>query len=764
MNPTKRHDRFLALFICVAIAIAPIPGWSSGGIVKEIEFVGAERIPVQTLSQVVKTAKGQSVNSDTIAGDIKALYKLGQFKDIRVESTDVSGGVKLSYMLEEKPIVAAIGFAGNRKIKAKDLSNEVTQRTFEPLNDAAIAESMEKIREAYSKKGYYLADVDYHMETTDNGDPKLVFDVSENKGVVVRKVQFIGNKVFKDDELRKVIRTRKKTAFSFMTGTGKYEDELLKNDMMMLMYHYLNNGYLKVKVSPAKVTISKDKRYIFISFQIYEGNQYKIGKVTMSGDILTTPEELASLLSTKTSNIYSQRTLDTDLNMLTELYGDEGYAYAAINPATVPDDETLTADIDIRISKGKRISIERINIIGNTTTRDKVIRREVDIKENDRYSERALKKSKEKLMRLGYFEDVTFATPRGSRDDRMVVNITVKEKPTGSFNISAGFSTFEQFIFSASVQKENFFGYGVGGQLSAELSKRRQMFTLSLRDPYFLDSEWGAGFSIYRNAFLYPDFRRESLGGDVTLSHKFFDNFEASLGYQIEDVQVSDFSFAVPQLFREGSTGLTSGLNLSVSRDTRDNRIVPSKGMFNGITQEISGTKLGGDNDFYRLNCRTMFYQPVWKGIIFKQFGRFGYIKSLNDRPVPLFERFFMGGPNSLRGFYPNSIGPKMRIPSSASGGITDFVYGGDRLLLFVTELEMPIVNKAGIKAVGFFDAGNTYGESENISINKLRLDYGFGIRWNSPMGPLRFEWGIPINRQPGEDSVQFNFSIGNFF
>lgn len=737
---------------------------AGGQTVQSVEFTGNKRTSSDTIKATIKTYPGQGLDLERVDADIKALYGLGQFRDIRVESTPASGGVKLTYVLDEKPVIAEIGFEGNKKIKSDELKSEVTQQTYSALNEKSVAESIEKIKAAYSKKGYYLADVDYRLGTTDQGESKLIFTITENQGVVIRRVSFIGNKVFKDKELRNVIRTRQKDILSFLTGSGKYQEEMLRNDMLLLTYHYLNHGYIKAKVSPPKVTISKDKRYIFVSFQIYEGNQYRIGNVALSGDVLTTEEELRGLLGTKRGDIYSQKTLDQDIMNLTDRYGDEGYAYAGIMPQTMPDDEKLTADININITKGKRIKIERINIEGNTTTRDKVIRRELMLKENDRYSERLLRKSRENLMRLGFFEEVNFATPRGSHDDTVILNITVKEKSTGSFNISAGFSTFEQFIVSASIQKDNFFGYGIGGLISAEISKKRQSFMLNMNDPYFLDTKWNAGFSIYRTVFSYYDFKRESFGGELNFGHRFFDNFSADLGYQAEQVQVSDFSFAVPQIFRQQSKGFTSAFNLTIARDTRDNRITPRKGMLNTLLQETSAAKIGADNDFYRLNFRTAFYQPIWKGLLFQEFFRIGYVKSLNNKPVPLYERFFAGGPYNMRGYAINTLGPTLRIPTSVSGDVGNFVYGGDKILLFLSEFELPIYDKAGLRAVAFFDAGNVFAENENYNLNNMRLDYGFGIRWNSPMGPLRFEWGIPIQRRPGEESYIFNFTVGNGF
>lgn len=754
---------FIAL-IFVSILASFTAAYAFDPVIKEIIFVGNRRTPDDTIKDSMHTRRDARLNLENINRDIKALYKISQFEDITVESEDVSGGIKLKFIFVEKPLISKISFEGNKKIKDDDLTPEVVQRSYGVLGEEAVAQSIEKIRAAYAKKGYYLAEVDYHVETLGEDESRLVFDIKENQGVAVRKIMFLGNRVFDDDELRGVVRTKKKGAMSFLTNSGKYDEEMLRHDMMMLTYFYLNHGYLKVKVSPPKSTISKDKRYIFVTFQIHEGKQYRIGEVMLDGDILTTHQELMKGLTTKKGEVYSQQTLDSDLTNLADRYGDEGYAFANIVPQTIPDDEKLTADVYINISKGNRIKVEKINIYGNTTTRDKVIRREIEIKEEDRFSERLIKKSKENLMRLGYFEEVNFATPRGSADDTMILNVTVKEKPTRSFNIGAGFSSAEHFIFNASVNWQNFMGYGLSTSMSAELSKIRQLFMLSVSDPHFLDTDWIAGFSVYRNAYKYADFRREATGGDLNLGHRFFDNFSAYVGYQIEQVSVSSFNYVVPRIFRQNSSGLTSALSFTVSRDTRDNYLFPTKGLYNSVVQEVSGTKLGGQNDFYRVNFRNMFYQPIWKSIVFRNFFRVGYIKSLNDAPVPLYERFFTGGVNSLRGYDPNSIGPALRIPGSPAGKEQKFVYGGDKLLLIVTEIELPIYDKAGIKAVAFFDAGNAYAEEQNFSFNNLRMDYGFGLRWNSPMGPLRFEFGIPIAKQAGEEPMVFNFTIGNFF
>ena len=733
-------------------------------VITTVEFVGYDRVPLESLQSIIVARPGIYYSDSIVDRDLKALYKLGQFNDIQVEKVNRNDGVLIRYVLVETSFVKEVLFKGNKKLKDEDLQDEITIKTNRPLSEIAVNESLDMMRKAYAKKGYYLASIDYTLEKVDERNVNLVFHIHENKGVVVRKIFFIGNTVFSDDELRSLIRTRKKTAFSFFTGSGKYENAELNLDKTRLAFHYLNHGYFKVKITPPKVTISRDKKYIFVTFTVDEGLQYRIGSVDIEGDILTTKQELLKSLELKTGDIFKQEFLEKDISALTTRYGDQGYAFANIYPKTTADDATKTVDLIYSIEKGKPITIEKINIFGNTTTRDKVIRRELKVVENSRYSERDISESKRKLQQLGFFEEVNFATPRGSTDDTVILNVTVKERPTGSFNIGAGFSSVENFIFNASVQKQNFLGYGISSQIALELSKRRQFFDLSFEDPYFLDTKWIAGTSFYRNAFLYSDFRRTSLGGSTSLGRRFYDKWSASIAYLVESVDVSSFSSIVPQVFRLNSDGLTSSFSFTLSRDTRNDRIIPSKGTFNTASTEISGNKLGGDNDFFRVNYKSMYYQPLGKGIVFKAFGKIGYINSLNTSQVPLFERFFTGGPNSLRGYFPQSVGPSIRVPNSATGGDTDFVYGGDKLLLFVTELELPLARSAGISLVGFFDAGNAFAEDQNYSFSNLKKDYGFGFRWNSPMGPLRFEWGFPLDPKPGDDSVVFNFAIGDFF
>ncbi len=732
--------------------------------INKIEIIGNERVPLKSIQDKIPFKEGFYLVDKQVNDAIKDIYSLGQFQDIKVNTISEKKGIVLQFIVDEKPVISHIEFDGNKKIKESDMRDEITQRKYHVLNEKKVMTSIANIKALYDQKRFYLADIDYYLETAANGDTTLVFEIDENRRAFVQKIQFIGNHVFSDDELRSIIRTKKRGPFSFMSKSGEYDENKLEIDTAILNYHYLNHGYLKAKIQPPKLSISNDKRFLFVIFHIHEGNQYRFGNVTLTGDVLTTSQELRESLESKTGDIYSHSVLGRDIMNLTVMYGNQGYAFANIIPNTVPNDNKLTADIHISISKGNQITVEKINIFGNDKTRDKVIRRELAIVESDRFSEAALQKSKENLMRLGYFEDVNIATPRGSRDDTVNIDITVTEKSTRNFNIGVGFSSIDQFMLNASVSMQNSFGTGISSSLSAELSKRRQMFMLSFNDPYFLDTNFMAGLSVYRSLYHFDGFKRESFGGSITLGRRFLNYLSASLSYNVEDVEASSFSLIVPQIFKQNTDALTSALSLTLSWDNRNNRVSPTKGLLSSVTNEVSGTKLGGDNDYYRLNAKNMLYVPMGFGFVFRQFSKLGYIKSLNDSTIPLFERYFSGGPYSLRGFNPNSIGPSVRIPNGPAGRDDKFVYGGDKLMLFIAEIETPIYDKAGLRGVIFFDAGNAYAENENYSFKDLRMDYGFGIRWMSPMGALRFEWGLPINRRAGEDKMVFNFTIGNFF
>lgn len=756
----KKIGAFFLLFFLMTFSVH---GEEEGLYVEKVLIEGTSRISEMTIRSQLQTKPGTVVSREDVNQDIRTLYQLGYFKDVQVDQEKGKEGWIYTFHVIEKPLLSKIVIEGNKKIKDDALREVITIPLYQPLSENKVRESMDAMKKLYAAKRYYLVDIDYRIRTAPNGDYEFVFVIKEYSQAFVRQVQFIGNTVFTDEELGGLLKTRKKAFLGWLTGAGKYNEEDLKQDVLRLTFYYLKNGYLRVRVESPQVTISKDRRYLFVTFYLEEGDRYRVGTVDIAGDILTTKEELLQDRLTKPGQIYNREFIEKDLLAMTEAYANQGYAFVHIQPATTTNEVEKVANIIFDIQKGSRISIEKINVKGNTTTRDKVVRRELEIKEGDIYNEHLMKKSREKVQALGFFKDVNFATPRGTRDDTLDLDITVEERPTGSFSVGAGFSTTEDFVFTGSLSKQNFFGLGINGEVSAEVSSRRQQFLFSMVDPYFLDTEWILGVSSFRTVFRFEDFDRDSYGGSFSIGHRFFDYASMSLGYQAEQVTAEDFSALVPQRFRTNASGLTSLVSLTLNRDTRDDRLYANKGMFNSVKGEVSGDKLGGDNDFFRITGKTQLYQPLGKGFSFRIFLRAGYIHSLNNDIIPLYDRFFLGGVNSMRGFFPQSIGAKENV-TDANGNPASFVFGGNKMFVSNFEIEYPIYAPVGLKFVTFFDAGNAYSEQETLAFNQMRMNYGFGIRWVSPMGPLRFEWGFPIDRQPDEQKSVFNFTIGQFF
>lgn len=732
-----------------------------GMLIKKVEIVGTESVSKPALLAEIHSHEGTPYNPAIVDDDIRTLFARGGYADIRVEREAFGGGVKLTFFVVERPNITAIHFGGNEHLKTKELEEKIGIHTYHALGGEELAKAVATIQELYRKKRFYLVDVDYTLTPSKNGS-ELTFQIREHGRSGIKRIQFVGNHVFPDNVLKDVIRSKEKGAFLFKRG--KLDRDLMEVDLALLARHYLNHGYLKIQLDEPQIEISKDKAHLFVTYHINEGQQYHVGDVHVDGDILTTSDEVRKLIKTKSGDVYNQEQVEIDEHALQTFYGTMGYAFANIQPMPQPNDTTSKAELVFHISKGRRALVDQINIAGNTSTRDKIIRRELQVKEGDLFNRSLVEESRARLMQLGYFESVDIATPRGNRPDSVNLNFTVKERPTGTFNIGAGFSTYENFFFSGSVQKENFFGRGLGGQIAMELSKRRQQYVVSVTNPHFLDTNMSLSLSSGRNIQRFPEYDRKSWSAGLSLGRQFFKHWMGNVGYQWETVNTENFFFSVPDIFRRNATGITSAVTAGVTYDRRDNRITPHKGFMFNVNNEMSGTKLGGDNDFYRVNGAARFYVPVVKDVTLRLFSKAGYVKSLGDRSVPLFERFIMGGPNSLRGYNMWSIGPSTRIPSSPAGGDVRFVYGGNKMLQFNTELEVPLYAPAGFKAVAFVDAGNAFAEDERVSFTNLRANYGFGLRWQSPVGPLRFEWGFPINKRVDEPKMVFNFTIGEFY
>jgi outer membrane protein assembly complex, YaeT protein len=493
---------------------------------------------------------------------------------------------------------------------------------------------------------------------------------------------------------------------------------------------------------------------------------------------------LRELMAIPTGEIFSRMQLNMSMLRVQEIYKDRGYAYAEVVPNVSIENETRVVDIAFSFQSGGKVYIERVEIAGNVKTRDKVIRRQMRVYEGELYSGSGLETSKRRVNSLGFFEKVDISEKKGSAPDRIVLKVEVKERSTGTFQVGVGFSSAENLIGTAQIAQQNLFGRGQTLSLMAQLSSMRQYFSLQFIEPYFLDTNWSLAVSVYRVQLDYLTFLRKATGGDIDLGYEIFDDWRLSVTYKLEKVDVSSETkegtgLRLPNLFSSGN-GFTSSLQLILTWDTRDNKLFPTAGHLLRGSIEHASQYTFSQNDFTRFSGIARWYFPIIWGIVLKTNLQIGYITSTSEKGVPVSEKYFLGGIYNIRGFETRSIGPPLCTPANGwnpSSYRACNNYGGDKELWGNLELEFPIVPQVNIRGVVFLDSGNAYGANENFFSERysqvdhsketrlgLYWSWGVGFRWFSPIGPLRFEWGFPITRRPGDRNMLFEFTIGNFF
>ncbi len=763
--------RFVFFVILMLQLVCTGTASAEGEKIVEVRVQGNQRIEDAAILNVIKMKAGDPLYTEKTDDDIRAIYKLGHFQDVRVSTEVTDKGIVLVYTVLEKPVVRDIKFEGNKELTIDKLKEALEFRQNSIFSTKDLNKSIAKIKKLYGDEGYYLAEVEPTIEKRSPTDLTVTFKIKEGNKVLIRKIHFDGNRAFSDSKLRGIMETKEKWFMSWLTGAGTYKEEVLKNDALLIADHYMNNGYVNVKVGEpvVKLTDAKDALEVYIG--ITEGDQYRIGEIGFKGELLEPAAELRKKVKSEPGEVFSRANLRTDIFTLTDVYADKGYAFANVNPLTRPDPDKKTVDLNFDMEKGELVHIERINIAGNPKTRDKVIRREMRIYENELYSATGIKRSKQNLMNLGYFEEANIATAKGSAGNKLNVNVDVKEKPTGTFSIGGGYSSLDGFIGQGSIQQSNFLGLGLKANLSASLGGKSQTYAVGLTDPYFLDTKWTLGADIYRSERDYIDYSRRLTGGDLKAGYPISDTLGTfwMYKYEIKDIfnpqpVYRDLNNTDPASYPLGTT-TTSSIMASITSNTTDYRLDPSTGMINSLSVEFAG--IGGNNKFARyLNDNTWFH-PVYKKLIFSTKLGLGYIHEVGQ-PIPIDEKFYLGGIFSLRGYKARTVSPtKTEVTRDILANQTSGVVftGGTSEVFGNAELTFPLLADVGLKAVTFFDYGNAYDEKYKL-FNTMLMSYGGGIRWNSPIGPLRLEYGIPINPRGGIDnrSGRFEFSIGSLF
>ncbi len=731
-------------------------------IIGRIDIRGNRYIEKDAITLVLKSKEGDLYSPEALQEDLRLVYGMGYFSDVRIESEDAPEGKLVTFIVAERPVVSQIKIQGNKQIKTPDIQKTLGVKLGRVLDQNQVRKDAEGIRKLYTDKGYLSAEIEYKLTPSGEGETSVDYFIRENEISKIKKITFVGNTNIKSKQLRGIMETRQKNFLSFITSAGIFKEEALQKDVEKLMAYYYYQGYIKATVS--NPTVTHEGKDIFISIPVAEGDRFNIGTVDLTGDLILPRDSLAKDLQAIEGKVFSSNYLNKDMVNLRELYADKGYANVDISPLTSIHDEGKTVDITYDIAQGEKVYFEKINITGNNRTRDKVIRREVRVAEGDLYSTGKIKRSQQELENLGYFKKVNLTTAAGSSSSKLHLNVEVEEKPTGSISFGAGYSSVDSLVGMIQFSQENFRGKGQRFDVSAQLGGTNR-FMFSFTEPWFRDTRWSAGFDLYNMERWYEDFDSESTGGNIRLGHPVGEYTKFNFGYEYETVDVSnvDDDAALEILEQEGSTTVGS-FNAALVRNTLDNRFTPRKGTLNSISGKFAG--LGGDSSFTTFIASSSRYFPLPWETAFMIRGTIGYILGYGGDDIPIFEKFFLGGLDSLRGFEERSVGPRVKR-SAYNRFITDpndyDVVGGEKELFFNFEYIFPIVKSAGIRGDIFFDTGNAYRQSESY-FSDMRKSVGAGIRWQSPFGPLRVEWGLNLSPKEDEDSSQIHFTMGTMF
>ncbi|MEK6684013.1 MAG: outer membrane protein assembly factor BamA [Nitrospirota bacterium] len=771
-------------------SFAEMDGLKGGDAVVAIEVQGNHRIETATIRSRLKTKEGSLLSADRVREDIQSLYQLGFFLDVRVDWEPVDGGVKVIYIVAERPYVNEINFVGNVEIMTDQLKEKVMIKPKSFLDDVQVKENAERLRQYYDEEGYHNTIVIPVLKMQGDGDKvALTYYIKEGAKATVKQVQFEGNKAYQPKTLKKKIDTREYSLWtSWLTNAGYYKKEMLNEDVDKLKDYYLNNGYLQVQVGTPQIRFKEDRSQALVSypilhgeidypyefhavrvsiaFPLIEGSQFQVRTITVNGHHVFTTDRLREALKLKEGDLFRRNVLREGVAVIHDLYGEKGYLYASIIPQYTTDLATKTVDLALDIAEDNPMQIRQVMITGNDKTRDKVVRREIRLNEQELVNTKLLRRSFQRINNLNFFDSVEIVPERVGAD-KVDLQVRVKEKSTGAFSIGGGYSSIDHVVGMAEITQGNLFGRGELLRGRAEFGERRNTYSLTFSEPYLLDHPVSGTVDLFNQTRDFNSYKERRIGGDMVLGKSFSEYLRGSLSYTLETLTLFDVaqddpntpeieSSAPSLVIKQEGKSTTSSLGATIARDTRDFYFDPKEGTRTALTVEYAGTFLGGDNNFVKTILDVSRFFPIRWDTVFSLHGRLGYATGISGTELPVGERFYVGGINTVRGFKFGTAGPI----DPATGEIT----GGNKELIFNAEYLVPLVPEAKIKGVLFFDAGKAFDDRERIRWNELRYGTGFGLRWISPIGPLRLEWGYNLRRKENEQASNVDFTIGTLF
>ncbi|MEW6584319.1 MAG: outer membrane protein assembly factor BamA [Nitrospirota bacterium] len=726
--------------------------------ISAVEIQGLRRIEESAVKAKITQKAGEPISQEKTNEDIKSIFKMGYFDDVRAEIQPFEGGVKLIYVLKEKPTVVKIDLQGNEELDDEKLREKLTITTGAIADAVLIQDNANKLKEFYEEEGYWLARIVPVVKTISDHEVSLTYQIEEGNKIKIRKIQTEGNKAFSTSKIKGVMETKKWWLFSFITSSGYYQKVRMDTDIERIRDLYFNNGYIKVVVGDPKIQLTQDKTGMIITIPISEGEQYRVSSIDFTGNKVFDDKAIRGKITMVPGKPFSKETLRKDIFGISDLYSQNGYALITVTPDLIPDENARLVKVMLKIAEGDKFKIGRIEISGNTKTRDKVIRREVRLDEGDTFNSALLKRSYERINNLNFFETVELS-PKPQPEEKLVdIDIKVKERPTGFFSIGGGYSSVERFIAMIELTQGNLFGRGQYVKIGAQLGGRTTYYDITFREPWLFDKPISLSANIYKSQRDYIEYDKDATGFGLTLGKRFTEYWSGSVSYNFEDAKVTNISDDASSIIKdqEGKR-TTSSITPTVVRDSRDNYLDPSRGSRNSLYVTYAG--IGGSNNFVKGEVDSAWYLPLGP-TSFMLRGRFGYATGVGGKELPLYERFYVGGIYTVRGLSFGEAGPRDAETNDEIGGLTQ--------LIFNAEFIFPLVSDIRLKGVVFSDAGNSYdtGSHDIISdkFGELRYTAGAGVRWISPIGPVRIEWGYNLDRRPGESSSKFEFAFGTFF
>jgi outer membrane protein insertion porin family len=758
----------LVTLACGLLPVRAVVAEQAGVKVTAIEIRGNKRIELPAIAGRLTLKPGDPYTPENVRGQIKILYETGFFEDVQVETESGADGVALAFLVREKPFITEIVFDGNKELSDDKLKEKITIKSQAFLDQPQAKESAEKIRLAYQGDGYFNCRVIPVVQTLDEDRKRLTFFVKEGDKARIKTVNFDGLHAVTKNEMFKVMATREWIPWyglitqlkvpSFFSDAGVLKQEEMNNDVERIKEILLNKGYLNARVGLPTVDLSEEKKWFVVTYAVTEGEPFTIGEIGFRGNTVFEDPELRQGLQMKEGEIFQRQKLRDEITRLNDLYGSKGYSFADVSPNVIPNMEDRTATIILTLKEGEMMRIRQINIHGNEKTKDNVIRREIRVDEQDVIDTPSLKRSFQRLNNLNFFETVEIL-PAQVGVDKVDLNVRVKEKPTGQFSVGGGFSTLDQLVAIADITEGNLGGNGWMGRIRGQLGQQRTIGLITFRNPYVNDSLTSMQLDVYRTATNYFTYYETKTGASVTLGRYLSEYASGTVALVAEELNYKNPQLGLcpdqsPLVCRQLGTQSTTGFRTSMFRDTRDYYTDPRSGWRTSVGFDLGTPYLGGSNNFYKYTLDVMKYTPLPFDTRISVRVRYGAAVGLEGKPIPLTERYFVGGINTLRGFVFGRAGP---VTASHT------LLGATKQLIFNNDFIFTISPEAKLNGVIFFDYGKGFDDNEPLSF-KLRKTAGLEGRWISPFGPLRAAYGINLEPHPGERKGVFEFTIGSLF